>query len=247
MGAILITLGVAGELFFTYMASRAETNLRINNNQMVALLNGRASQNEKDAAQARKDAEIAREQSAHANERAAQAEQHAAQENARAAKALKAAEVARKNAEGFRLQIAEANERAANAERETARLTQRVADRTLTDAQAASIAEKIKLFAGQRVQIMTYWDASEPLALANRILLALNLAKWKYLPPPEHTILIGGLTGIQVFTHPEADVQTRNAAASLTAALNEQGIIAAPKLDTAYPKNQIMINVGAKP
>jgi hypothetical protein len=133
------------------------------------------------------------------------------------------------------------------AQKAAAEAKEKVADRTLTDGQAASVAGKINPFARQRVQIMTYFNAREPVRLANRILLALRLAKWQYLPPPEHTFLIGGITGVQVFIHPEADQSTKNAAGALTAALNEQGIAATLKFDTAYAKNQIMINVGAKP
>lgn len=38
-GGILVTVGVAGELGFTYKASRVETNLRANNHQIEILLN----------------------------------------------------------------------------------------------------------------------------------------------------------------------------------------------------------------
>jgi len=154
--------------------------------------------------------------------------------------ALTLARGARQEADSFKKDIRSAKEAAAEAK-------EKVADRTLTDGQAVSVAGKINPFAGQRVQIMTYFDASEPMELANRILLALRLAKWQYLPPPEHSILIGGITGVQVFIHPEADQSTKNAAGALAAALNEQGIAATLKFDTGYAKNQIMINVGAKP
>jgi hypothetical protein len=237
---VLVLGGVVGEYVFGKKLTQVSEQL-----QQIA--DTEVAQSNRDAAAARKDAEVARTQSAATYERAAQAEQHAAQENARAAKALESAEVARKNAEGFQLQIAQANERAADAERETARLTQRVADRTLTDGQATSVAGKINPFGGQRIQIMTYFDASEPMGLASRILLALRLAKWQYLPPPDHTILIGGITGVLVFIHPEAEQSTRNAAGALAGALNEEGIAATLKFDTAYAKNQIMVDVGAKP
>jgi hypothetical protein len=154
--------------------------------------------------------------------------------------ALTLARGARQEADSFEKDIRSAKEAVAEAK-------EKVADRTLTDGQAVSVAGKINSFAGQRVQIMTYFDASEPMGFANRILLALRLAKWRYLPPPEHTFLIGGITGIQVFINPEADRSTKNAAGALAAALNEQGIAATLKFDTAYAKNQIMINVGAKP
>ncbi len=168
------------------------------------------------------------------------AEDEADKARTSASNALVLARGARQEADSFEKDIRSAKEAAAEAK-------EKVADRTLTDAQAASVAEKINSFVGQRVQIMTYWDASEPIGLANRILLALRLAKWQYLPPPEHSILIGGITGVQVFIHPEADQSTKNAAGALTASLNKQGIAATLKFDTAYAKNQIMINVGARP
>jgi hypothetical protein len=121
--------------------------------------------------------------------------------------ALTLARGARQEADSFETDIRSAKETAGEAK-------EKVADRTLTDGQAVSVAGKVNPFVGQRVQIMTYWDASEPMGLANRILFALRLAKWEYLPPPEHTILIGGITGVQVFVHPEADEPTKNAANS---------------------------------
>jgi hypothetical protein len=52
VGGILITLGVAGELAFTYFAARIETALRINNAKIVGLLNNTAAEAEKKAAEA---------------------------------------------------------------------------------------------------------------------------------------------------------------------------------------------------
>ena len=56
-GGVLVTLGVAGELAFTYMASRKESQLRENNHRIEALLtkeageaNERASKNEQQTA-----------------------------------------------------------------------------------------------------------------------------------------------------------------------------------------------------
>lgn len=56
-GGILVTIGVFGEFWGAYRASRVETKLRDNNHQIETLLRDKASKNEKDAAQLRKDAE----------------------------------------------------------------------------------------------------------------------------------------------------------------------------------------------
>jgi hypothetical protein len=56
-GGILVTLGVFGEFWGAYKASRVETNLRGNNHRIEIFLNEKASKNEKDTEQLRKDAE----------------------------------------------------------------------------------------------------------------------------------------------------------------------------------------------
>jgi hypothetical protein len=238
---VLVLGGVVGEYIFGNKLSQVSERL-----QQIA--DTEVAQANRDAAAARKDAELSRKQSAATYERAAQAERHAAQENARAAKALEAAEVARKNAEQFRLQIAEANERAANAERETARLTAALADRQLTDVQVRSIAGKLKVFRGQAYSVTAYWDSKESLGIANRIHAALQLAEWSYSDEGSKGMMLGGMVGIMVWTHPEADEQTRKAAASLLSALAQEGLNAEPRLQSPKnPKsNMISLNVGSK-
>jgi len=210
---VLVLGGVVGEYIFGKKLSQVSEQL-----QQIA--DTEVAQSNRDAAAARRDAELARTQSAATYERATQAEQHAAQENARAAKALEAAEIARKNAEGFRLQIAQANERAANAERETARLTGELADRTLTDEQVISIGTKLKVFSGQAYTVSAYWDSKESLGIANRIHAALQIvAKWSYSDEGTKGMMFGGIVGVLVFTHRNADENTKQAAKSLVEAL----------------------------
>jgi hypothetical protein len=71
LGGILITLGVAGELFVQHLASGKETALRKANDQLFAQLNS-------EAAQARKDAGDAIESAAKADERASANEKESA-------------------------------------------------------------------------------------------------------------------------------------------------------------------------
>jgi hypothetical protein len=61
-------------------------------------------------------------------------------------------------------------------------------------------------------------------------------------------MMLGGVVGVLVWTHPDAGESTKKAAASLIDALNAEGIEATPRLQN--PKNaktdMININVGAK-
>lgn len=166
-----------------------------------------------------------------------------------AASAQKEAAEARQQAESFHLQIAEANERAANAERETARIQHRLADRKLTDEQLVAIAGRIKPFAGQEFDVTPYWDSKESVAIANRILKGLTLGGWKYVRPEKAGFMLGGQIGVFVHVHPNVDKKIRDAANTLVAILNAQGIVAeireqnlANPLDT-----KLHLTVGAKP
>jgi hypothetical protein len=143
--------------------------------------------------------------------------------------------------------LAGALERAASAERESAKLTNRFADRTLTDAQLVAIADKLKPFVGQEFEFSVYWDLREPMALANRILAALNLAGWTYIRPGKGWLL-GGVSGVTVYVHHDAVERTRRAADSLAAALNAEGIPAEFKTesDPGHPDNKINIMIGTK-
>lgn len=63
-GGILVTLGVAGELLFTYMASRVETKLRDSNHQIEGLLSAEASNAEREAGIAQQEAARLRDEAA---------------------------------------------------------------------------------------------------------------------------------------------------------------------------------------
>jgi hypothetical protein len=102
----------------------------------------------------------------------------------------------------------EAQERAASAEKGTERLTTRFADRTLTDAEIKDIGDTLRPFAGQEYEVETYWETPECLNISNRIHLALLFARWKYIPPERGRMLLGGVTGINISRHPEADDAT---------------------------------------
>jgi hypothetical protein len=69
-GGLLVTVGVAGELWFTYQASRVETELRNNNHRIEALLTKEANDAATSAHNAAIDAGKAKEQSKSAQEKA---------------------------------------------------------------------------------------------------------------------------------------------------------------------------------
>jgi hypothetical protein len=241
IGWVLIVGGVAGEFVADSFVSKADGYVQKFDEILLT--------------EAQKGTAFATERASAAYERASENEKETAstlkqaeQERADAAKSLAAAETARKEAEGFQLQIAQANERAAEAERETARLKAELADRTLTDAQLKSIADKIDLYAGQEYDITPYRDSPESVGIADRIYLALIFAKWKFVP--SKTIgLFGGVVGVQVWRHPDADERTKAAASALVAALLHEGIQALLRVENPQnnPKhNTISLNVGAK-
>jgi hypothetical protein len=155
---------------------------------------------------------------------------------------------AKKQATEAEAHLAEARQLAANAAQGTAAITAELADRTLTDEQVKSIADKLKFYAGQEYDITPYRDSKESVGIAERIFLALRLAKWKFLPS-KAIGLFGGVVGVQVWRHPDADEQTKAAAAGLVAALLHEGIQAELQVQNSEnnPKHSIIsLNVGAK-
>lgn len=145
--------------------------------------------------------------------------------------------------------LADALKRAASAEKEAADANEKLADRTLSDVQQQAIAEKLVIFAGQEYKVTAYWDSQESLGIANRIHQSLQMARWKYLIPESGSALLGGIVGVQVWHHPDADDSTKRAAQALIDALNSEGISAFDKVEnpTNNPKhNFISMNVGSK-
>jgi hypothetical protein len=179
-------------------------------------------------AQLDKEAGDARKTAGEAEERAAKAEAHLSESNERAARA---------------------NERAADAERETERLKQRLADRTLTDAQAVAIERKLRAFAGQEFDFTPYWDTKESIAIANRIADLLNGAGWKYIPPTKSGFMLGGVTRVLVHVHPNAPAKVTSAAGALVSALNEQRIVSEIRYGNTAdpPDSKLHLYVGTKP
>jgi len=86
------------------------------------------------------------------------------------------------------------------------------------------------------------------LAIANRIADALIAGGWKYVPPKTSGFMLGGISGVQVWTHPTAEDAVKRAAGSLLAVLNREGISSVAR--TQNPANpadpKIHLSVGTK-
>jgi hypothetical protein len=90
----------------------------------------------------------------------------------------------------------------------------------------------------------------EPVAFANQIYTALELAGWKYIKPESAMFMLGGTEGVQAWTHPNADAEVKQAANALVSALNSAHVaFVVHKFQNAVnPKdNKINVNVGTKP
>jgi hypothetical protein len=140
-------------------------------------------------------------------------------------------------------------QQATDAERETTRLKGVLADRQLTDAQVKSIGGKLEVFHGQEYTVTAYWDSKESLGIANRIHTALQtFAHWSYSKEGEKSRQFGGVIGVLVWTHPNADDATKRAAAKLVEVLNAEGLEAQPRQQNPNNPNTntIGIVVGSK-
>jgi hypothetical protein len=232
---LMVIVGVAGELIGDGGIFLFSRHLQTISEAEFAVLNKQAAEVYKEAATVRKEADSFELDIARARKGAADALERAAKAEENLGKARKYAAVA--------------NERAANAEKETAILKQRFADRTLTDAQVAAIAGKLRPFAGQEFDVTPYWELKESMAIANRIANALSLAGWKYTPPKQPGFLLGGRVAVLVYIHPAATEETKKAADSLVSALNEQGIASEIRQQSpANPiDNRLHLVIGTKP
>jgi hypothetical protein len=131
------------------------------------------------------------------------------------------AQIAEANAraEAARQASAEANARAAEA---TLALERYKAPRSIDRAGLELIMSKLSAFAGQKYQVTTFWDLKEPMGFSNELHAALQRAGWNFVPHGEGgSFLLGGLSGVQVWVHPDAQAQTRKAADALVAALTQ--------------------------
>ncbi len=166
-----------------------------------------------------------------------------------ASEAKQAASQALADQQEIETNLRKQEERAATAEKALLELKNTLADRALSDKQVITIANKLRSFAGQEYEVTAYWDSKESVGIANRIHAALRQAHWKYLSPDVRHSMFGGVIGVLVWRHPDADESTKKATDSLISALTAEGIEAAPRLQNPVnnPKhNKIALSVGAK-
>jgi len=144
--------------------------------------------------------------------------------------------------------LADALQRVADTEKEELQLKEQLADRILSDAQLESIRGKLAEYAGQEYDVTAYWDSPESVGIANRVHLALQMAKWKFLPMTAWRGLMGGVVGFKIDVHPNADEPTLKAAKDLTLALQAEGLEAKEEMENPNnPKdNKISLSVGSK-
>lgn len=146
-------------------------------------------------------------------------------------------------------EAAKQQERAAKAEKALLDVQRTLADRQLSDEQVERIVQALRPFSGQEYGVTPYWDSKESSNIAERINQTLQKAGWRLLQPTGYHSLLGGLVGILVWRHPEADEQTKAAAVALVAALSNAGLHTELRIEnpTNNPKhNKINLSVGSK-
>jgi len=238
-------------------------------NAVAKVADEKAATANAEAEKAKADAAEANAEAAKANQGLAKSNEEIARLNAEAKQANKQIEVARADAAKAKEGIANAEARSreasvevaklqivvANAEKERAQaqkalleLQQRLADRVITDASARRIIEQTKQYKDREFQVVTFWDDREPLATAQRLADILVTAGWKLNQPKEGQFLLNNI-GIEVWFHPEASAEAKQAAEALVSALNSAGLSAVVKQmnDPGKPIEKIHINVGTKP
>ena len=130
----------------------------------------------------------------------------------------------------------------------SSQIQNRPADRKLTDDQVSIIANRLMQFKGQQYGIVPYWELTESLSIAKRIVKALTLAKWKYTPPPSATFLTAGISGVVVNVDPGSSEGTKKATNALLLALNNEGITASLRKEhVSGPADKIELSIGTKP
>lgn len=206
-----------------------------------------------DAAQSLAAAKQAEANLAGANSRAEEARADAAKASARSDEAKAESAKSFERATEAQRHLAESNERAALAEQKAAEaklaLEKFKAPRVLSLEEQQLIIFKVVKFKGQEYRITTFWDIKEALDFSNQLHHALQAAGWQYIPPGEGgAFLLGGIIGVQVWVHPDADPSVKEAANALVSVLGELGQPSVLKLQN--PKNtkdnKISLNIGTK-
>jgi hypothetical protein len=213
----------------------------------IAKANANAAQSLSSAKQAEANLAGANSRAEEARADAAKAYARSDEAKAESAKSLERATEAQKH-------LAESNERAAQAEQKAAEaklaLEKFKAPRVLSLQEQQLIIAKVSKFVGQDYTVTAFWDLKEPLAFSNQLHHTLLTSGWKYIPPGEGgAFLLGGMAGVQVWVHPDADLPVKDAANALVSVLEELGQAPTLKLQNSKndKDNKIHLNIGTKP
>jgi len=255
IGLLIIVVGIVAETYCEGRVSDIDALLRAHESDKITAAEDEAASATKNAGAAAFNAQIAKDSAKQAGIDAGTAKNLAAGARTEADAFERKIESANKTAAASAQVAAEAEshlaeslERAVSAEKEALQLKKQLADRTLSDKQVELIAGKLGKYGGQEYDVTAYWDSPESVGIANRVHLALQSAQWKFLPMTAWRALMGGLVGIKVDVHPNADDSTLKAARDLTLALQAEGLEA--KLEMENPKNPksnaISLSVGSK-
>jgi hypothetical protein len=147
------------------------------------------------------------------------------------------------------IELEKQKERTAIAEKNLLELQQTLADRNLTDDQINEIGKELVRFHGQEYDVTMYQSNPESLAIAERVHIALQVARWKFIPMTEWRTLMPGVVGIQIWHHPDADAPTKEEVAALVAVLNKNNLKTVEMIANPInnPKHdRIAVSVGTK-
>jgi hypothetical protein len=218
----LLILGVAGELFVGFQASRKETDLRIANDLRSAQFNN-------EAAQARKEAGLAL-------ERTATAEQATALTRGKLA-------VLEKEAADAKVSLEKQRERTANAELALLELKQKFAWRRLIGPQRDRFVSSLsKSEDKQLVTIQVSITDPEACRFASDITEGLAMAGWRVELAGSY-----GLSGARYGLIVGSRFFGPKRAGTLIHALHTSGIGAYPQSDESMGPNEVTLSVGMRP
>lgn len=255
LGGVLITAGVAGELFVQPLEKGIEQKLRSANHLIEASLiksaeeaKAKAKDLEHGIAASNRSAAAARLDAARADERAAVA--NAKAEGLRAAVAASKIEQARLvlTTEGLRKENLKAAERLEAEKRERLNAEKHLAPRDVGE--QYSFGQALGKFEGMRVILDVVTDA-ECRRLADMLETVMVLAQWKFVnhPPMDEGMIPGGVV-IEYRPNFFGNKEDRSegAARALADMLNERNIFAQaiPVSPIAQP-NVIHVTIGLKP
>jgi hypothetical protein len=222
LGAVLVIVGVAGELVIQFKASAVETDLRAANGKVTVALSKKAGDAQTSADNAAKDVGVAELAAGKANALAQSA-------------SLKVAALDK--------EAGDAEKRALEAEEQAARLRQQLEWRSLSDGQRGEICKSLSPLSGVRVAIEYSVGDAEGAQYAADFFNALTICKW--LPSPPGASLIVGVLPEGVSIHVKEP--NNPAAVALQRALRAAKVQTDGVLNPGMEPDAIELFIGIKP